>query len=106
MERDDFPAYESHEAAATDPVGCFNCGGQLDGKPLDTGYPPRGGQFRQRCTGRCGMYTYYDLLDADGVKTMREATRLDGFTYDGGDAAPSVPNASNGGGGKRPSSPS
>ncbi len=59
-----FPKHDTHEAAAK--AGCFYCSAPLDGKHVDTGYPGQGcGKYSQRCTGKCGMNTYYDITVAD-----------------------------------------
>lgn len=65
-----FPEYRSHGAARHG--GCHHCKAKLDGHTLDEGFSRGHGQFSQRCTGRCGMKTYYDLTRVATPRTKRE----------------------------------
>ncbi len=60
-----FPIYAKHEDAV-----CFMCRRPLNGKPEESGYPARYGQYRQQCdTPGCYQHTYYDLEEAHGSTT-------------------------------------
>ena len=63
-----FPEYDTHQAATA--AGCFHCGAQLDGCVVDTQYPPGYGKYRQRCTGSCGLHTFYDLPHDKGATKL------------------------------------
>ncbi len=58
-----FPIYASHFDAH-----CFECGHDLDGRPMASPFGRKGdGEFSQNCS-RCRMSTWYDL--AEGPDTF------------------------------------
>jgi predicted nucleic acid-binding Zn-ribbon protein len=68
-----FPTFSSHSM-----VGCFNCGGDLDGSYFaDSGNAAGHGQFRQDCE-KCSTATWYDLAPTfsdDDLTAIADALR-------------------------------
>jgi hypothetical protein len=65
MSRPSFPSVAKHDA-----VTCFHCRQPLTGEPLDSGYPPRYGAFKQRC-GDCQLWTFYDVVCSHNAMVER-----------------------------------
>jgi transcription initiation factor TFIIIB Brf1 subunit/transcription initiation factor TFIIB len=61
----DFPIF-NHEG-----VICYHCGVVLHETPVDYGYPPGSGQWKQKCW-RCGHVTFYDLPNQAAIAKATE----------------------------------